>query len=102
MTTPHSAAEQRLCAAIAEYNAAPARALETRDEAIRAAADMGLRQVDIVQITGYSRETIRKALSPEVRAAVRQAREQRAASQPASVAAVQSGDHVGWGHCQTI
>ncbi len=31
-----------------------------RDDAIRAAGHLGLRQVDLARVTGYTRETIRK------------------------------------------
>lgn len=82
MTTPNPAAEQRLRQAVADYISAPERALKARDAEIRAVAAMGLRPFEIVAITGYSRETVRKALRPEVLAAVRQARKERAAAEP--------------------
>ncbi len=31
-----------------------------RDDAIRKAAELGMRQVDIARVTGYTRETIRQ------------------------------------------
>ncbi|WP_033338901.1 hypothetical protein [Catenuloplanes japonicus] len=44
---------------------------DTRDAEIQRAADEGMRQVDIIRVTGYSRETVRQALKPEAREAVR-------------------------------
>lgn len=76
------AAKQEVLDAVAEYSAAPAIALARRDERLRKAAAMGLRQVDIIKLTGYSRETVRQALKPEARAAVRAAVERRAAGAP--------------------
>lgn len=76
------AAEQEILDALAEYRAAPAVALARRDERIReAAAKAGLRQVDVIKLTGLSREAVRQALNPEARAAVKQAAEQRRAAQ---------------------
>lgn len=82
-----AAAEVEVRAAVAEYEAAEeaARAaaqaaLVRRDARLRKAEEMGLRQVEIVKLTGYSRETVRQALNPEVRNAARRAAEQRRAS----------------------
>lgn len=86
MTTPKGNlgdAEQRLRDAVAEFQAAPARALEARDAVIREVAESGLRQVDIIRITGYSRETVRQALNPEIRAAMKKAAEERRAQKGA-------------------
>lgn len=80
--------EDALLAVVAEYKAAPERALQARDEGIRQAAEAGLKQVDIVRITGYTRETVRQALNPEIRAAVRKAAEERRAA----VAAAKQAD----------
>jgi phosphoheptose isomerase len=76
------AAEAEIQAAVAEYDAAPAVALARRDERIRKAAKVaGLKQIEVIKLTGYSRETVRQALNPEARAAVRQAAEERRAQQ---------------------
>lgn len=79
-------AEEELRAAIAEYEAALPRALEARDERIRRiAAEYDLKQVDIIRITGYSRETVRQALDPKVRAAMKKSAEERRAAKEARV-----------------
>lgn len=73
-TTP----EDELRAVVAEYEAAIPRALEARDEGIRRiAAEHNLKQIDIIRITGYSRETVRQVLNPEIRAAIKKAAEDR-------------------------
>lgn len=72
--------QEELRAVIAEYEAALPRALEARDEGIRRVAAKGLKQVDIIRITGYSRETVRQALNPEIRAAMKKAAEERRAA----------------------
>lgn len=55
---------------------------ERRNKRIRAAAQAAeLRQIDVIKLTGYSRETVRQALNPGARAAVRQAAEERRAQQ---------------------
>lgn len=54
--------ERRLAAAAKAHQKAQARADDTREQlhaAILAAVDAGMRQVDIVRITGYTRERIR-------------------------------------------
>jgi len=43
---------------------------------IRAAADAGVSQAEIVAITGYTRETVRQIVRPEARDAVNRARRQ--------------------------
>lgn len=78
-TDDRAEAEAEVLGALAEYEAAPAAALARRDERLRKAAEMGLRQVDIMKLTGYSRETVRQALKPEARAAVRESAERRRA-----------------------
>jgi hypothetical protein len=50
---------------VADYEAAVERARAKRDERIRAALRAGVRQVDIVAATGYSRETIRRIAAAE-------------------------------------
>lgn len=62
-----------------DYEEAAERLLEERDAKLRAALDAGWKQADLVRITGYSRETIRQALNPEIRA---QLRARRAAKRP--------------------
>jgi len=81
--TPEAeAAKQKIRDAVAEYDAAPARALARRDQLLREAAEEGgLRQIDIIKLTGYSRETVRQALNPQARAAVRAAVERRHAKE---------------------
>jgi hypothetical protein len=64
-----------------DYEEAAERLLEERDAKLRTAIDAGWKQADLVRITGYSRETIRQALNPEIRA---QLRARRAAKRPAS------------------
>lgn len=59
------------------YRTAPERALQERDDGIRAlAARYALKQVDVIRLTGYSRETVRRILRPDTRTAVRQARKE--------------------------
>lgn len=63
-------AEDELRAAVEWYKSAPERAKQERDKTIRQVARRyDLRQVDIIKLTGYSRETVRQALDekgPEV------------------------------------
>lgn len=63
-----------------EYQDDLQRAADTRDAKIRRARAEGRKQVDIVKLTGYSRETIRQTLNPEARAAVRKAAADRRAA----------------------
>ena len=70
-------AEARLTEVLDKYRQAPARALAARDAGLREVAGMGLRQIDIIKLTGYSRETVRQALKPEAREAARKAAEGR-------------------------
>lgn len=70
--------EEEIQEVVAEYEAALPRALEIRNEGLRRiAAKYDLKQVDVIRTTGYSRETVRQALNPEVRAAVKKAAEDR-------------------------
>ena len=48
-----------------------------RDQAIRQARADGMSQKDIVEATGYTRETIRRILDPAAAEAVRQAAAER-------------------------
>lgn len=71
-------AKVALLGVLAQYKTDLARAREVRDEKIRRiAAKYDLKQVEIIRTTGYSRETVRQALNPEVRAAVKKAAEDR-------------------------
>lgn len=71
--------EAEIKAIATDYEEAAERLLEERDAKLRAAISAGWKQADIVRVTGYSRETIRQALNPEIRA---QLRERRAAKRP--------------------
>jgi phosphoenolpyruvate synthase/pyruvate phosphate dikinase len=76
-----TAAEEAIHAAIAAYEAAIPAALEARDAEIRRIADEhDLKQIDVIRITGYSRETVRQALDPKIRSAMRKAAEERRAA----------------------
>ena len=61
--------EEALRAAVAEYEEGRRQLLARRDERLRAFHRNGWRPVDIQRVTGYSRETIRQALRPEIRQA---------------------------------
>ncbi|WP_018254408.1 hypothetical protein [Salinispora mooreana] len=61
--------EDELHTVVSRYEAMRARALTERDEQLRAFHAAGWRPVDLQRVTGYSRETIRQALRPEVRQA---------------------------------
>lgn len=56
---------------VADYEASRSAALARRDAQIRAFHAQGWRSVDLQRVTGYSRETIRCALHPDVREATR-------------------------------
>ncbi|WFE27146.1 hypothetical protein O7623_28510 [Solwaraspora sp. WMMD791] len=75
--------EDDLRAVIAAYEATRAAALTSRDEQLRAFHAAGWRPVDLQRVTGYSRETIRQALRPEVRQASNRSRRKTAAQPPA-------------------
>lgn len=66
-------------AAGAQLAEADAARLRVRDEGLRRARTEGMRQVDIIRITGYSKETVRKALNPEAREAVNDSKKARRA-----------------------
>lgn len=72
--------EEALREAIAKYEATKKAALEERDAQLRAFHAAGWRPIDLVWVTGYSRETIRHALHPETRQAANSNR--RKTSQP--------------------
>ena len=61
--------DQVLQEVVAEYDDGKRQLLERRDARLRAFHASGWRPVDLQRVTGYSRETIRQALHPEVRQA---------------------------------
>jgi hypothetical protein len=66
--------EDALQGVVASYEDGKHRLLAERDAQLRAFHDSGWRPVDLQRITGYSRETIRHALHPEVRSAINASR----------------------------
>jgi hypothetical protein len=66
--------EDALRAVTAEYEATKSAALTRRDAQLREFHARGWRPVDLQRVTGYSRETIRQALHPEVRQATNDSR----------------------------
>jgi hypothetical protein len=60
--------EDGLRSVVAEYDEGKRKLLETRDARLREYHERGWRPVDLQRVTGYSRETIRQALHPNVRA----------------------------------
>lgn len=64
---------------ISDYNAALELAMEIRDSRLRDALASGRKQADLVRVTGMSREAMRQALNPEVRAAVKARRQAKKA-----------------------
>ncbi|WP_347404643.1 hypothetical protein [Solwaraspora sp. WMMD1047] len=75
--------EDELRAVVARYEATKAAALTERDEQLRAFHASGWRPVDLQRITGYSRETIRQALNPEIRLATNVSRRRTQPQPPA-------------------
>lgn len=61
--------EDSLRSVLTEYEEAKRQLLARRDEQLRTFHANGWRPVDLQRITGYSRETIRHALNPDVRIA---------------------------------
>jgi hypothetical protein len=61
--------EDLLRSVLTEYEEAKRQLLARRDEQLRTFHANGWRPVDLQRITGYSRETIRHALNPDVRIA---------------------------------
>jgi hypothetical protein len=70
--------EDALRAVVADYDDGKRQLLETRDGRLRAFHANGWRPVDLQRVTGYSRETIRHALHPEIRQAANAGRRKRA------------------------
>lgn len=62
--------EEALRDVVARYESVRVAAMAERDAALRQFAAAGWRQVDLQRVTGYSRETIRVALRPELRDAI--------------------------------
>lgn len=75
--------EDDLRAVVARYEATRAAALTERDERLRTFHAAGWRPVDLQRVTGYSRETIRQALRPEVRQATNLSRRKPSPQPPA-------------------
>ncbi|WP_229400873.1 hypothetical protein [Micromonospora okii] len=74
--------EDDLRAVVASYEATRATALIERDEQLRAFHAAGWRPVDLQRVTGYSRETIRQALRPEIRRATNLSRRKTSPQPP--------------------
>lgn len=64
-----SFSEDSIRSVLTEYEEAKRQLLARRDEQLRSFHANGWRPVDLQRITGYSRETIRHALNPDVRVA---------------------------------
>ena len=71
--------EDELRAVVSGYEATKNAALMRRDAQLREFHARGWRPVDLQRVTGYSRETIRQALHPEVRQAANTGRRKIAA-----------------------
>jgi len=69
----------------ADHEAAIEQLEEARDAKLRAALADGRQQKDLVALTGYTRETIRQALNPEIKAAAKRAAQKRRAARKASI-----------------
>jgi hypothetical protein len=74
--------EEALRSVVAEYDEGKRQLLAERDAQIRTFHAQGWRPVDLQRITGYSRETIRQALRPEVRQAANASRRKPAPVAP--------------------
>jgi hypothetical protein len=70
--------EDALQGVVASYEHGKHRLLAERDAQLRAFHESGWRPVDLQRITGYSRETIRHALHPEIRFATNASRRKAA------------------------
>jgi hypothetical protein len=77
--------EDALREVVSGYEATRRAALERRDAQLREFHARGWRPVDLQRVTGYSRETIRQALHPEVRLATNSSR-RKAAPRPTGYA----------------
>ena len=74
--------EEALREAIAKYEATKKAALDERDAQLRAFHEAGWRPIDLVWVTGYSRETIRHALNPQAREAANKNRRKTSGPRP--------------------
>ena len=70
--------EEALLAVVTEYDDGKHQLLASRDARLRAFHANGWRPVDLQRVTGYSRETIRHALHPEIRQAANASRRKAA------------------------
>ena len=70
--------EAALGAVLAQYEDGKRQLLARRDARLRAFHANGWRPVDLQRVTGYSRETIRQALHPEIREAANASRRKTA------------------------
>ena len=86
-----SYSEEAVRAVVADYDEGRRQLLARRDARLRGFHAEGWRPVDLQRITGYSRETIRHALHPEVRAATNASRRKTAPSGGSRPAADQRG-----------
>jgi len=90
--------EEDLRGAVSGYEASKNAALMRRDAQLREFHARGWRPVDLQRVTGYSRETIRQALHPEVRRATNTGR-RKIAVKPSRPAEGHTGDgHTGDGY----
>ncbi len=78
--------EETLRDVVSGYEASKDAALMRRDAQLREFHARGWRPVDIQRVTGYSRETIRQALHPEVRRATNTSRRKAPSRPPAGYA----------------
>lgn len=85
--------EEALRAVVIEYDDGKRQLLASRDAWLRAFHANGWRPVDLQRVTGYSRETIRQALHPEIRQAANASRRKA----PEGNAARPPADHLGYG-----
>jgi hypothetical protein len=85
--------EEALRAAVIEYDDGKRLLLASRDARLREFHANGWRPVDLQRVTGYSRETIRHALHPEIRQAANASR--RKAGRGG--AALPPADHIAYG-----
>jgi len=83
--------EEALRAVVGDYDEGKRQLLDRRDQRIRDFHAAGWRPVDLQRITGYSRETIRHALHPEVRKAANASRRKAARPEVSPPRAEQRG-----------
>ena len=76
--------EEALRSLVGDYDEGKRQLLDRRDQRIRDFHAAGWRPVDLQRITGYSRETIRHALHPDVRQATNAGRRKPARPEAAS------------------